>query len=178
MFKIFHEETIKSDRIFEGNIISLRVDTVKLPNGNISTREIIEHPGGVGIIPITADREVIMVKQFRKAVEGISLEIPAGKLEYGEDPYECGARELEEETGYIANKIQLLGKFYSTPGFTNEMLHVYMATELIKGNFKPDTDELIEPLIIPLDKLVRMVMDGKINDAKTIIAILKVDKIL
>jgi ADP-ribose pyrophosphatase len=174
----FKERTIKSEKIFSGKIINVRVDTVELPNGNTSTREIVEHPGGVGIIPITENREVIMVRQFRKPVDEICLEIPAGKLNYGEDPYECGVRELEEETGYKAKNIQSLGHFYSTPGFTNEILHIYMATGLYKGEVKLDEDEFVETETIPLDELVDMVMNGEIRDAKSIIAILKASQLM
>lgn len=174
----FTEKTIKSERIFEGKVINLRVDTVQLPGGGTSTREVVEHPGGVGVIPITDRKEVIMVRQYRKPMDKVSLEIPAGKLAYGEDPYECGVRELEEETGYKAKNIQPLGSFYTSPGFANEILHIYMATELYKGEVKLDEDEFVEIEIIPLDKLVDMVMCGEIQDAKSIIAILKVARLL
>ena len=169
----FYEETTKSERIFEGQIINLRVDTVKLPNGNVSTREVVEHLGGVGIIPITDKQEVIMVRQFRKPLDTVSLEIPAGKLSYGEDPYACGVRELEEETGYKAKKVESLGKIYTSPGFANEILHLYMATDLYKGVFNPDEDEFVETEVIALEKLVQMIMQGEVKDAKSIIAILK-----
>ncbi|NLY42961.1 MAG: NUDIX hydrolase [Clostridiaceae bacterium] len=174
----FNEKTIKSDKIYLGKIINLRVDTVLLPNGHTSTREIVEHPGGVGIIPVTDNKEVIMVRQFRKPVGEMCLEIPAGKLNFGEDPYECGVRELEEETGYKAKNITSLGHFYSTPGFTNEILYLYMATGLYKGQVKPDEDEFIETEVLPLEKLVQMVMQGEIKDAKSIIAILKADMLI
>jgi len=169
----FTEKTIKSEMIFKGRIINLRLDTVHLPNGAQSTREIVEHPGGVGIIPINEKNEVLMVRQFRKPVEDICLEIPAGKLNYGEDPYACGLRELEEETGYKAKKVESLGSFYSTPGFSNEVLYLYMATGLYKGELKPDEDEFVEVEAIPLETLYEMVMKGDIRDAKSIIAILK-----
>ena len=174
----FTEKTMKSDRIFEGKVINLRVDTVELPNGGTSTREVVEHPGGVGVIPVNENREVLMVRQFRKPVDDVCLEIPAGKLNYGEDPYTCGVRELEEETGFKAKNIQSLGNFYTTPGFTNEVIHIYMATELYKGEVKLDEDEFVEVEAIPLDTLMDMVMRGEIRDAKSIIAILKVNELL
>ncbi|MGE4283679.1 MAG: NUDIX hydrolase [Clostridia bacterium] len=174
----FTEKTIKSEKIFSGKILNLRVDTVELPNGNVSTREIVEHAGGVGIIPVTNNMEVIMVKQFRKPIEDICLEIPAGKLKEGEDPLQCGVRELEEETGYKAHNIQSLGSFYPTPAFTNEVLYLYMATGLCKGQVKLDEDEFVETEIIPLAKLVDMVMQGEVKDAKSIIAILKASQLL
>ena len=169
----YKEETIKSEKIFSGRVVNLRVDTVRLPNGNTSTREIIEHSGGVGVIPITKDREVIMVKQYRKPIEKVSLEIPAGKLDYGEDPYECGVRELEEETGYKTHNIQSLGKFYSTPGFTNEILYLYMATDLYEGKVHLDEDEFLNTERIPLDILYNMALKGELEDAKSIIAIIR-----
>jgi ADP-ribose pyrophosphatase len=169
----FTEKTIHSEKIFSGRVINLRVDTVQTPNGGNSTREIVEHPGGVGIIPINEKNEVLMVRQFRKPVEEVCLEIPAGKLNYGEDPLECGIRELEEETGYKAKNVQSLGNFYTTPGFSNEVLHIYMATGLYKGELNLDEDEFVEVEAIPLNKLHDMVMSGEIRDAKSIIAILK-----
>jgi len=169
----FTEKTISSERIFSGRVINLRVDTVQTPGGGNATREIVEHPGGVGVIPINENNEVLMVRQFRKPVEDICLEIPAGKLNAGEDPLECGIRELEEETGYKAKNVQSLGNFYTTPGFSNEVLHIYMATGLYKGELNPDEDEFIQVEAIPLDKLHDMVMNGEIRDAKSIIAILK-----
>ncbi|MDK2799634.1 MAG: ADP-ribose pyrophosphatase [Clostridiales bacterium] len=174
----FQEITIESEKIFSGKILNLRVDTVKLPNGNTSKREVVEHLGAVGVIPITEDRKVIMVRQFRKPVEEICLEIPAGKLNAGEDPYLCGVRELEEETGYKASKMQSLGSFYTTPGFSNEILHLYMATGLSKGEVKLDEDEFVEMQTIPLEQLFEMVMKGEIKDAKSIIAILKAYQLL
>ena len=170
----FIEKTVKSEKIFSGKIIDIRVDTVRLPNGNTSTREIVDHPGGVGIIPITDRQEVIMVRQFRKPVDEVCLEIPAGRLNYGEDPYACGIRELEEETGYKSKHIRSLGHFYSTPGITNEILHLYMATGLYKGEINLDEDEFVETEVIPLLQLVDMVMRGDIRDAKSMIAVLKV----
>ncbi len=174
----FTEKTIKSEKIFSGKVINLKVDTVRLPNGKTSTREIVEHPGGVGIIPITENKEVILVKQYRKPLDRVCLEIPAGKLNVGEDPYACGVRELEEETGYKAKHVQSLGDFFPTPGFANEILYIYMATGLYEGEVKLDEDEFVETVKYPLDQLVDMVMQGEIRDAKTIIAILKVTQIL
>lgn len=168
----FTENTIKSEKVYEGKVINLRVDTVELPNGNTSTREIVEHPGGVGVIPINDANEVLMVRQFRKPIDNMCLEIPAGKLNKGEDPYACGVRELEEETGFKARKIVPLGKFYSTPGFTDELLHIYMATGLYQGTLNPDEDEFVEVEAIPLEKLYQMVLQGEVRDAKSIIAIL------
>lgn len=174
----FTEKTIKSEKIFDGKIIKVKVDTVELPNGSTSTREIVEHPGAICVIPITETKEVIMVRQFRKPIEAVCLEVPAGKLDEGEDPYQCCIRELEEETGYKAKNVQSLGSIYTTPGFSNEILHIYLATELYEGKLQPDEDEFVETETIPLEKLVDMVMNGEIKDAKSIVAILKASQLL
>ena len=114
---IFEEKAMKSDKLYEGKILNLRIDTVELPDKKYSKREIIEHPGGVGVIPLTEDNCIILVKQYRKAVERFLLEIPAGKLELNEEPRETGIRELKEETGFIAEKMEYLLEFYTSPGF-------------------------------------------------------------
>src|SRR5699024_1884075 len=126
------ERRIKSERKFSGRIIQLRYDTVELPDGRISHREEVEHPGGVGIVPVTSDKKILLVKQFRAGPQEPLLEIPAGKLEAGEDPKVCGMRELEEETGFRCGNCKLLSVFYSSPGFTDEKIYVYLATELQK----------------------------------------------
>ncbi len=174
----FTEKTISTERIFEGRIINLKVDTVTLPNGNTSTRELVEHPGGVGIIAVDDNKNVLMVTQFRKPFEEIVLEIPAGKLNYGEDALECGKRELEEETGYTAKNYVPLGIYYPTPGYCLEKIHIYLATDLVKTHQHLDEDEFLDVHTMPLDELVKMVMENKINDAKTAIAILKAKNIL
>src|SRR5690554_4052188 len=115
---VFEEKTMKSDKLYEGKLLNLRVDTVELPDKKYSKREVVEHPGGVGIVPITEDNCIILVKQYRKAIEKFLLEIPAGKLELNEEPRETALRELKEETGYEANKLEYLLDFYTSPGFT------------------------------------------------------------
>lgn len=169
----FYEKTIASEEVFAGRIIKVRVDTVELPNGNTSTREIVSHPGGVGIIAMDEEQNVYMVRQFRKPHERTLLEIPAGKLDEGEDPRECGIRELEEETGMCAHSFELLSAFYPSVGFSAETIYLYLATDLYPGRVHLDEDEFLETEKIPLDTLVQMVMDGQIKDAKTMIAILK-----
>ena len=175
---IFHEKSIKSDLIFEGEILSVRVDTVAMPDGRTATREIVDHSGGVCVVPITDNGEVIMVRQFRKPLETEVLEIPAGKLNEGEDHYECGVRELEEETGYKSNNIVYLGHIFPTPGFVNETIHIYLATELYKGAAKLDLDEYLVVEKMPLDTLVNMIMKNEINDSKTVVGILKAKEYL
>lgn len=172
------EKVIGTETIFNGRIITVRVDSVELPNGKQSKREVVEHHGGVGIIAVTPDKDVFMVSQYRIAANSIMLEIPAGKLELGEDPLEAGKRELEEETGYKANKIIPLGSYYATPGYCEEKLTIYLATNLEYVGQHLDENEFLEVTKIPLDKLYDMVMNNEIHDCKTAIAILKAKSIL
>lgn len=172
----FKEKTISTEYIFNGEVINMRVDTVSTPFGNTATREIVEHPGGVCIVPLDENGCVIMEKQYRRPFDTTLLEIPAGKLFYGEDPLECGKRELEEETGMQAREYISLGKMYASPGFCNETIHMYLALGLYEGKMNPDEDELIELSRIPLEKLADMVLSGEIIDAKTCVAILKVNE--
>ena len=165
-----HEEkTMKSEKIYEGKMINL-VDR-ELPDKKYSKREIVEHPGSVGIIAITDDGHLVLVKQFRKPVEKTLLEIPAGKIEINEEPKETALRELYEETGYRAEKIEYLFEFYTSPGFSNEKMYLFLATELIEGNAEPEDDEYIEIEKIKLENLIEMILKGEIVDSKTIIGI-------
>lgn len=168
---IFEEKTMKSDKIYEGKLLNLRVDTVEIPDKKYSKREIVEHPGGVAVIPITSDNSIILVKQYRKAIERFLLEIPAGKLELNEEPRETAIRELKEETGYEANKIEYLLEFYTSPGFSNEKIYLFLATDLIEGQATPDSGEFIEMEKYNIDDLIKMVERGEIIDSKTIIGI-------
>ena len=161
------ERTIKSEMKYEGNVINTRVDTVELANGKIATRDVVEHPGGVGVAAITENNELLMVKQFRAGPKKVLLEIPAGKLERGEDPAVCGLRELEEETGYTAKEFLEVAKAYSSPGFTDELLHIYVARGLIKTQTNPDEDEFLEIEKIPISDLMHMIETSEICDAKT-----------
>ncbi|GAW91676.1 NUDIX hydrolase [Calderihabitans maritimus] len=173
--KNFYEKTVESNKIFEGRVVKLRVDRVILPNGKEATREVVEHPGAVAVVALTDKDEIVMVRQFRKPVEETTLEIPAGKLEGGEDPHSCARRELEEETGLKPNRIKLLMEFYTTPGFSDEKMYLFLAEDLEEVPPHRDDDELVEVEKLPLGKAVNWVMQGKINDAKTIIGILAVD---
>lgn len=168
---MFEEKTMKSDKLYEGKLLNLRVDTVELPDKKYSKREVIEHPGGVGIIPVTEDDSIILVKQYRKAVERFLLEIPAGKLELNEEPRETAQRELKEETGYEAGRMEYLLEFYTSPGFTNEKIYLFLATDLIEGEASPDSGEFIEYEKHKIDDLIKMVERGEIKDSKTIIGI-------
>ncbi|NLY67748.1 MAG: NUDIX hydrolase [Tissierellia bacterium] len=172
----FEEKTMKSERIYEGKIVNLRVDTVELPGKKYSKREIVEHPGAVGIVPITEDGKIILVKQFRKAVEKPLLEIPAGKIEINEEPKETALRELFEETGFYSNNMEYVIEFYTSPGFSNEKIYLFLATELEKREAEPSDDEFIETEMFDIKDLVEMVNKGEINDSKTIIGILLAEK--
>ncbi len=167
------EKTISTKEVFDGRVVKLRVDTVELPDGNIQTREVIRHPGGVGIIAMDDDKNVLMVKQFRTGAKEVLLEIPAGKLEYGEDPEECGRRELSEETGFVANEFSHLAKFYVTPAYCEEVINIYFAHGLVPSKQHLDDGEFLDVLKIPFDELYKMVINNEIKDGKTIIAVLK-----
>lgn len=168
---VFEEKTMKSDKLYEGKLLNLRVDTVELPDKKYSKREVVEHPGGVGIVPVTEDNCIVLVKQYRKAVERFLLEIPAGKLELNEEPRETALRELKEETGFEANKIEYLLEFYTSPGFTNEKIYLFLASDLIEGSPEPDSGEFIEYEKYKIDDLIKMIELGDIIDSKTIIGI-------
>ena len=174
-FEEFEEKTISRKEIFKGKIIDVVLDEVRLPNGETGTRELVFHPGAVAVIPITADHKMIMVKQFRKPMEKILLEIPAGKIDPGEHdhPKETAERELEEETGYRANKFTFVTSMYVSPGFADELLHIYYAEDLEKvPNPRPqDEDEVLELYTLTLDEAKAEIASGLICDAKTIFAV-------
>lgn len=167
----FEEKTLKRETIFQGRMISLYVDEVSLPNGKTSTREIVEHPGAVAVIAFTDDEKMIMVKQYRKALNRTLIEIPAGKLEKGEDPETTAKRELEEETGYTCETLKHLVSFYTSPGFADEILHIYLAEGLRKENkLEPDVDEFVELLELTYEEVKNGIENKEIMDAKTIYA--------
>jgi len=166
------EITLKSDVVFEGKILKVRVDKVKLPNGKKSVREVVEHPGAVVVIPMIKDK-VIMVKQYRYPIDKILIELPAGKLDDGESPEECAQRELEEETGYKAKKMIYLGKIYTSPGFSNEIIYIFLAEDMEKGERKTDEDELLNVVEKNFEDVVKECLNGEIEDAKTVAAVLK-----
>lgn len=176
--KDFEEKTISTEQIYDGKVIHVRVEKVELPDGTTANRELIAHSGGVGVIAVTEDRQVFMVSQYRIAARSMMLEIPAGKLEYGEDPLECGKRELTEETGYKASEFTHLGEYYATPGYCEEKLNIYLARGLEFVGQHLDEGEFLNVKKYSLDELYEMVMDNKIYDAKTAIAILKAKAIL
>ncbi|WP_442594688.1 NUDIX hydrolase [Neobacillus sp. D3-1R] len=167
------EKTIKTEKIFDGRVISLQVEEVELPNGKTSKREIIKHPGAVAILPITNEGKIVMVEQYRKALERTIVEIPAGKLERGENPKNCALRELEEETGYICENLDWLISFYTSPGFADEVVHLYVATGLSKKENAAslDEDEFVNLLEITLPEAKQYIEEQKIYDAKTAYAV-------
>ena len=172
------EKTLSKKVIFEGRIITVHEDEVELPNGEKASREVVEHPGGVAIVALDGDYNVYMVRQFRYPYHKVLLEIPAGKLNYGEDPFTCGVRELKEETGLSAERYDDLGAFMVSPGFCGETIHIYLARELSSGDMHLDPDEFLEVEKMPLKELLDMIMDNKIEDAKTVIGILKTAELL
>lgn len=167
------ERKLQENPVFSGRIIHVHVDTVELPNGNTSTREVVNHPGGVGILALDEEDRVLTVTQYRYPYGKTLLEIPAGKLERGEDPYEAALRELREETGAIAEKLTPLGEIYPTPGYCDEIIRIYFARDLSWGDTDPDEDEFLQIQRIPLDQLAEDVLSGQIRDAKTAIAVMK-----
>jgi ADP-ribose pyrophosphatase len=165
------EKTIDTREIFSGRIIKVRVDTVSLPDGQQSTREVVEHAGAVAVIALDNDNNIIMVRQYRKPVEMVLMEIPAGTMEKDEDPLLCAQRELREETGFSADRWERILSYYSAPGFTDEYLHLYLATGLTGGEIDLDEDEFVETVSIPLKEAWRMIFAGEIADGKSIIGI-------
>ena len=171
---IFEEKTVSSEKVFEGKVIKLRVDKVAMPDDSLATREVVEHPGGVGIVAVNDKDEIFLVRQFRKPIEKVIYEIPAGKLDSGEPHRECGIRELSEETGMKAENFEYLGYIYPSPGFVDEVTHVYCATGLTQGETHPDDDEYLDVECMPLERAYEMVMNNEISDAKSVFGILKV----
>ena len=165
------ERTIESQRIYEGREVSLRVDAVHLPTGRRTKREVVEHADCVAIVAIDAKHNVVLVRQFRKPVERMLLEIPAGGIELGEKPVDSAIRELEEETGYRAGKVERLGGFFTSPGFCTEFMHIFLATELKPGRRGAKEDEVIEVVPTPLRQIPALIASGEICDAKSIVGL-------
>lgn len=167
----FTEKTISQKYYFKGKIMSARVDDIELPNGKPAIREVCEHVGGVGILPIDDDGNVILVRQFRYPYAEVLYEIPAGKLDHGAENIEdCGRRELKEETGYTAQTMIPLGKVYPSPGFLNEIVYLYAAKGLTAGQTSPDEDEFVEHIRMPFAEFEKKIDSDEISDAKTVMA--------
>ena len=175
---MIEEKTISSDRVYTGKTISLKVDTVEVPNRGYQKREIVEHNGAVGIVAITPENKVVLVRQYRKAVEKELWEIPAGKIEIGENPKECAIRELKEETGYSAENMKLIHKFYTSAGFSNQKIYIFLAENLIQGERDLDEDEFLEVHEIDKDEVYNMIARNEIEDAKTLIGMLLIKELI
>lgn len=169
-----NEKTLQSNYLYRGRIVNLRIDRVELPNGKESEREVIEHAGAVGIVPVTSDNKIILVKQFRKALDQEIIEIPAGKLDPGENPADCAHRELQEEIGFKPGKLDFMFSCYTSPGFSNEIVYIYVARDLQESKIKCDDDEFITTLEVSLQEALHMIKNGVIKDSKTISGILAV----
>ncbi|WP_409069867.1 NUDIX hydrolase [Clostridium sp. FAM 1755] len=169
----FYEKTLDEQEIYKGKIINVVKQKVKLPNGKESFREIVKHPGAVAILAYKDNNTVLLLNQFRKAIDKHILEIPAGKIENGEDIKDSAIRELEEETGYKAGNMEYLGKIVTSPGFTNEYIYIYRGTNLYKGREGiQDEDEFIDLLEVNIEKLKEYIKSGEVIDGKTISAVM------
>jgi len=164
------EEKINSILKFDGKMIQLYLDEVRLPNGHNSHREVVKHPGASAVIVTNKDGSIVLEKQYRYPVNEVLWEIPAGKLDGNEDPLECAKRELEEETGFVARIWEKLGYIYTTPGFSDEKIYLFFANELETGNTNPDEDEFVEINLFSKSEVERMIIENKIVDSKTIAA--------
>ncbi|ADO57152.1 NUDIX domain-containing protein [Paenibacillus polymyxa] len=164
------EKTVSTQPIFEGKVITVQVDTVELPDGSTGKREIVKHPGAVAVLALH-EGKMLVVDQYRQAMGRCEVEIPAGKLERGEDPLEAAGRELREETGYTAKSLKLLHSFYTSPGFADEIIHLYVAEDLERGEMEPDEDEFLELFEVALEEAHTLIREGRISDAKTILAV-------
>lgn len=167
----YDEPTVKSEAIFRGKLINVQVDTVRLPNGKTATRELVKHPGAVAVLALTDDNRLVVVEQYRKPLEKMTVEIPAGKLEPNENLIVCAKRELAEETGYTARTWAHLISFYTSPGFADEQLHLFTAEDLEVGSARPDEDEFVTAQAITLHEAWDLMQEGRICDAKTVTAV-------
>ena len=168
---------LDSRRMYTGRVVRLDVDTVRFPDGSTGQLELIRHPGAAAIVPCASDPPgtdptILLIRQYRYATGGPLWEIPAGTVDAGEDPEACARRELLEETGVTAQRLQRLTSIWTTPGFTNEVIHLYLATGLTTGEPSRERDEFIEVVPQPLSRVLALIRDGEIRDAKTVVAIL------
>jgi len=173
----YTEKKLRRVNRYEGIIVNVELDQVELPGGARSFREVVQHPGGVGILPVDKDGNVWCVRQYRYVHGEHLLEMPAGKLEWGEEPAACAVRELGEETGFTAGRMISLGSILTSPGFSSETLHLYLALDLEAGEAHPDENEFLDVIKMPFADLVEQVMSGAVPDGKTVTAVLKADKL-
>jgi ADP-ribose pyrophosphatase len=166
------EKTVEKKTLYRGRIVNVRVDSVALHNGKIVTREVVEHPGGVAVLPYDEDGTVTLVRQYRYPAQEVLLEAPAGKLEPGEDPEICGRRELHEEAGFTAKSFERLVVMQPSPGYCQELLYLYLARDLTFVGLKPDENEFLDIVKLPFSEALQMASNGQITDAKTALAIL------
>lgn len=168
------EQQITSETVYKGNIINVNVDTVLLPSGRQTTREVVKHANAVVIVPIDDENNVMLVRQYRYPAEQLLLEAPAGGIEDPESPDDCAQRELQEEVGFASRNLRTLGGFWSAPGFCDEFMYVYLAKDLVPSNLEADDDENIQVEKIPMSRIPQLIRLGEIQDAKTIAALLMV----
>ena len=173
----FTEKTLSTKRVYDGKVVFVDYDDIETSDGHKSFREVIRHPGGVVIVAEKDENTILMVKQYRYPLKSVSLELPAGKLEYGENPDDAAPRELEEETGYIAKTWKSLGYIYTTPGICDEKLYLYHAKDLTFTKPTPDEGEIIQAFEYNINNVFKMIKNGEINDSKTLCALLRAYKI-
>ncbi len=166
------EETLSSKNVFKGDLFSVRIDEIRLPDGSTSTREIVEHSDAVVVVPIDRSGNILLVKQYRRAAGKALLELPAGGIEPGENPLETVKRELQEEISYLPNKIISLGGFYASPGYNTEYLHLYLASDLVPAKLHAEDTDSIEVVPVPIKSITDYIKSGKICDSKSIAGIL------
>jgi ADP-ribose pyrophosphatase len=167
----YTEKKLRRVNRYEGIIVNVELDQIELPGGNKAFREVVKHPGGVCILPVDSDGNAWCVRQYRYVHGQHLLEMPAGKLEWGEEPGACAVRELSEETGFTAGRLIPLGAILTSPGFSSETLYLYLALDLQAGEAHPDENEFLDVLKVPFAQLVEQVMDGSLTDGKTVTAV-------
>lgn len=172
-----HEKILSEEPAYRGKILDVRNVEVELPNGHRSSRDIVRHPGAAAVVALTETGKIVLVRQYRTAIDRVTVEIPAGKLDPGEDPLECAKRELHEETGFRPGRIRFLTSIVTTCGFCDEIIHIYLATHLEFDAPNPDDDEFLNVDVVPLSELIDAVLDGKIEDAKTVVGALACDAV-
>lgn len=172
-----HEKILSEEPAWRGKILDVRSLEVELPNGRRTGRDIVRHPGAAAVVALTESGKIVLVRQYRTALDRVTVEIPAGKLDPGEDPLDCARRELREETGFSPRRIRYLTTIATSCGFCDEVIHIYLATQLEFDGANPDDDEFVNVDLVPLPELIDAVLDGKIEDAKTVVGALALDAI-